>query len=200
MQGIIILSYVICNIEGLSLRYRALIPTGLLLGREMGLRRTDHQPNVPTADTLEAEIGRRVWWYLTATDWYAAHGKIWRAWQRRVPVKSAAHEREQATEHRRRRLIHQQSQPLSQQTDMSYFLQRIRLAEIPRNIVDRIGSDPSNRRTHIMAMDYELVEMMNEIPKFLQLDSYQNTIGCTKSSQIYIQAYFLNTLLHTQTL
>lgn len=70
IQGIAILSYVICNMEGISLRYRCLISTGLLLSRELGLHRTDHESNITTAGTLKAEIGRRVWWYLTSTDWY----------------------------------------------------------------------------------------------------------------------------------
>ena len=69
IQGIIILSYVLCNIEGVSLRYRSLISTGLLLGREMGLHQIDHVSNVDAAGTLKKEVGRRVWWYLTATDW-----------------------------------------------------------------------------------------------------------------------------------
>jgi hypothetical protein len=76
----------------------------------------------------------------------------------------------------------QQSRPLSQQTDMSYFLQRIRLSEISRNIVDQINSDPSNRRANIMAMDRQLVEMMNEVPAFLLLNGYQDTNGCTNSN------------------
>jgi len=72
IQGIIILSYVLCNIEGVSLRYRSLISTGLLLCREMGLHRIDHESNADAAQTLKAEIGRRVWWYLIATDWYVS--------------------------------------------------------------------------------------------------------------------------------
>lgn len=92
----------------------------------------------------------------------------------------------------------QQSRPLSQQTDMSYFLQRIRLSEISRSIVDQINSDPFNRRANIMTMDGQLVEMMNEVPAFLLLNSYQDTIGCTNSNHSFVQAYFLNTLLHTQ--
>jgi len=76
IQGIIILSYVLCNIEGVSLRYRSLIATGLLLGREMGLHQIDHVSNVDAAGTLKAEVGRRVWWYLTATDWYVERRRL----------------------------------------------------------------------------------------------------------------------------
>lgn len=57
--------------EGVSLRYRSLISTGVLLSRELGLHRIDHESNEANANTIQAEVGRRVWWYLIATDWYA---------------------------------------------------------------------------------------------------------------------------------
>ncbi|KAI4670604.1 uncharacterized protein J4E79_000890 [Alternaria viburni] len=92
----------------------------------------------------------------------------------------------------------QPSLPLSQHTDMSYFLQRIRLAEISRNFVDQITSDPSKRDAHLMAMDRQLVDMMHETPAFFLLDSYDNTFSSGKPNHTFIQAYFLNTLIHTQ--
>jgi hypothetical protein len=69
IQGIIILAFAVSNTEGVSLRYRSLISTGLLLSRELGLHRIDHESNAATANTIRAEEGRRVWWYLVATDW-----------------------------------------------------------------------------------------------------------------------------------
>jgi hypothetical protein len=73
IQGIIILSFVICNLEGVSLRYRALISNGLLLCRELGLHRIDQDSDSPVDNSLKSEIGRRVWWYLVATDWYVSN-------------------------------------------------------------------------------------------------------------------------------
>ena len=70
VQGIIILSFLVCNLEGVSLRYRSLLSTGLLLSRELGLHRIDDASNGPVPNTIQAEMGRRVWWYLVATDWY----------------------------------------------------------------------------------------------------------------------------------
>lgn len=70
VQGIILLSFVLCNTEGVSLRYRSLLSTGLLLSRELGLHRIDHESNAAAANTVRAEVGRRVWWYLVSTDWY----------------------------------------------------------------------------------------------------------------------------------
>jgi len=92
----------------------------------------------------------------------------------------------------------QPSLPLSQHTDMSYFLQRIRLAEISRNFVDQITSDPSKRDAHLMAMDRQLVDMMHETPAFFLLDYYNSTFSSEKPNHTFIQAYFLNTLIHTQ--
>ena len=70
VQGIILLSFVLSNTEGVSIRYRSLLSMGLLLSRELGLHRIDHESNAATANTIRAEVGRRVWWYLVATDWY----------------------------------------------------------------------------------------------------------------------------------
>jgi hypothetical protein len=70
IQGIIILSFVVANLEGVSMRYRSLISTALLLSREMNLHRLDASPNTAGADGVQIETSRRVWWYLVATDWY----------------------------------------------------------------------------------------------------------------------------------
>jgi hypothetical protein len=69
IQGIIILSFVLVNLEGFSRRCRALFPMALFLARDQGLHRIDHPTNSNMANTAQAEIGRRVWWYLCATDW-----------------------------------------------------------------------------------------------------------------------------------
>lgn len=69
IQGIVILGCVLCNIEGVSLRYRQLMSTAMVLGRQLGLHRTDQAIDVNVAGILRTEMGRRVWWYLVATDW-----------------------------------------------------------------------------------------------------------------------------------
>lgn len=74
LQAIIIVSMVVCNLEGVSQRYRTLLATALTLGRELGLHRLNESEqifpsNVRALKMAEAEIGRRVWWYLIATDW-----------------------------------------------------------------------------------------------------------------------------------
>jgi hypothetical protein len=68
-QGIIIASFVIGNLEGVSLRYRTLISTATLICRDLGLHRLDQQNSTVGGSYVEAETGRRLWWYLVGTDW-----------------------------------------------------------------------------------------------------------------------------------
>jgi hypothetical protein len=85
---------------------------------------------------------------------------------------------------------------------MSYFLQRIRLAEIARNMVDNnlSGVKSSDRPSyaHIMAMDFELDQMIRNMPAFFQLDNCKRSADSNGESGIFIQAYFLNSLIHSQ--
>lgn len=69
VQGVSILSFIISNLEGVSLRYRSLISTGLLMARELGLHIVDRESYAGASDPFRMEMGRRVWWYLVATDW-----------------------------------------------------------------------------------------------------------------------------------
>jgi hypothetical protein len=69
IQGISIVSFVLLNIEGFSRRCRSLFHLTFLLARELGLHLLDHPSNAGLANSAQTEIGRRVWWYLVATDW-----------------------------------------------------------------------------------------------------------------------------------
>lgn len=67
--GIVVLSYLIFNQEGASLRFRSLVATGLMVGQELGLHCVDGEGEIQPANTIQVEVGRRAWWYLAATDW-----------------------------------------------------------------------------------------------------------------------------------
>jgi hypothetical protein len=71
IQGAINLMYVVVSQEGISRRGRSLLSMAIQMCRELGLHRLDHPENASTANSAQSEIGRRVWWYLVATDWYA---------------------------------------------------------------------------------------------------------------------------------
>jgi hypothetical protein len=93
--------------------------------------------------------------------------------------------------------------PANEPTDMSYFLERLRLSEISRSIVDHslmsatsLGRPSSH--TQLMAMDFELDQMIKNMPPFFQLENYEHFSDPRKTSSIFIQAYMLNSLMHTQ--
>lgn len=68
VQGAIITAFLAAHIDGLH-RYRLLFGASVVLARNLGLHRIDHPSNSRMANTAQAEIGRRVWWWLCAYDW-----------------------------------------------------------------------------------------------------------------------------------
>ncbi|KAF2826049.1 hypothetical protein CC86DRAFT_383004 [Ophiobolus disseminans] len=205
IQGIAILGCVVCNIEGVSLRYRSLLSTAMLLGREFGLHRIDQKSTAKGAVTLRTEMSRRVWWYLVATDWlmaarFGGSGEgVYQTHPHHMTVNKPCNINDSDivdTEPLR-------SAPLDQPTDVSYFLQRLRLAEISRSIVDHnlINATSSNRPSyyaHIMAMDFELDLMIQNVPSFFNLDNYIGRSQTDGTGTIFIQAYMLNSMMHLQ--
>lgn len=76
VQAIIIVAFAICNLEGVSQRYRAMMSTALSISRGLEFHRLDlSRPvgtmQIPKYNNVERETARRVWWYLASTDWYA---------------------------------------------------------------------------------------------------------------------------------
>lgn len=71
----IVISFVLYNLEGLSTKYRYLVSTAITAARELSLHRIDHQPNAASSETqrddsIQTEMSRRLWWFLAATEWY----------------------------------------------------------------------------------------------------------------------------------
>jgi hypothetical protein len=93
--------------------------------------------------------------------------------------------------------------PASESTDMSYFLQRVRLAEISRDIVDHNLGDRTNASqtsyyAQIVAMDSELDRLIVDMPQFFQPDICNLFLTPDVTSNVFIQGYMLNSLIHTQ--
>lgn len=76
VQAMLILLFVVCNRVGIRAQARHLLFTAISVARELCLHRIDHPHNSEFAnalppDSVRAEMGRRIWWYLVSTDWYA---------------------------------------------------------------------------------------------------------------------------------
>jgi hypothetical protein len=98
------------------------------------------------ANTLNAEMGRRLWWYLVATDSLAVAryggpgASVLQINLLHMTVNKPQHVNDLDL------LLDAPcpSRPISEPTDMSYFLQRIRLAEISRNITDYLNTNSNS--------------------------------------------------------
>ena len=97
-------------------------------------------------------------------------------------------------------------QPSSQPTAMSYSLQRIRLSEVSRSIVDRtpliMASTNGLNHDVVMDIDTELQLLMSDIPPFFSMSTADLTeiykLGPSQASNIAYQGYMLYSLLHSQ--
>jgi hypothetical protein len=98
------------------------------------------------------------------------------------------------------------NKPLSEPTEMSYFLQRIRLGELCRELCDRMPVDamPGEPASHaqVLEVDAKFNEFMAGIPVFFRLSSSENSPedipgGRKLTPGIIIQRYILNSLLHS---
>ncbi|OKL55334.1 hypothetical protein UA08_09375 [Talaromyces atroroseus] len=67
IQGISITTFTVLNMEGFSRRCKSLFNMAFMLARELGLHSLDQSKPMNSA---QAEIGRRVWWFLVAADWF----------------------------------------------------------------------------------------------------------------------------------
>jgi hypothetical protein len=92
--------------------------------------------------------------------------------------------------------------PLTLPTDMSYFMQRLRLAELSRAIVDHSSmamrtSARTEHHAHVMSVDFELHQMTRDVPPFLDVNNYPDT-PAPETYGVFFQAYMLNSMVQTQ--
>ena len=73
IQAMVIITFVATSIVGITSQVRHIFSIAISFGRGLSLHRIDHPHNsnldVPSPSSAEAEIGRRVWWYIVASDW-----------------------------------------------------------------------------------------------------------------------------------
>jgi hypothetical protein len=69
IQAAIILSFVVFNFEGYTVRFRQLSSRALTMARDISLHRIDADANRCHERPIELEIKRRVWYHIVSTDW-----------------------------------------------------------------------------------------------------------------------------------
>ncbi|KIX07653.1 uncharacterized protein Z518_02306 [Rhinocladiella mackenziei CBS 650.93] len=198
VQTTIILAFLLYHIEGFSTRSRCLFANAITTARDLSLHKLDARPGqIPGSrcqpDHLETEISRRVWWHVVATDWYtffSFYGSllISGGFSRLLSLSGGPQEGTYFLQPRHMcvnipcnvndsDLTHDKppvNLPLSEPTTMSYYIQRIKLADICRNVVDVM---PLNGRDlalvdyqDVIALDDKFEAFFQELPVFFQTD------------------------------
>ncbi|RSL93287.1 hypothetical protein CEP52_013332 [Fusarium oligoseptatum] len=202
-QALIILCYSVVNLEGVSVKFRALFSRAITMARELGLHCIDSPRQVLGHGSgftkLEAEVGRRVWWYLCTTDWIVAglSGTLGGAYTIH-PSQMAVHKPQNIDDEDCIDGEEIVGRPMDQPTCMSYFLERIRFAEIFRASLENAQFAALSPDTISFQLVQELEARMSrfwdDAPAFLCFNYVMNRTA----SKITIQGYILNLFVHGQ--
>ncbi|KAI0402303.1 hypothetical protein F4802DRAFT_576647 [Xylaria palmicola] len=176
-QARTILAYVVSNVEGCSAQYRLLHSCSVAIARDIALHLVDSAATAETSDDGPTrEMKRRLWWHLASTDWLLSFVG--------GPLDGTyAVQPRHFIVNRPRNLNHNDliqkdetfTYPLNVLTQMSYFIQRIRLAEVCREIVD--AREPGLldlEITHfdkVASLDVLFERVLEEMPPILQKDA-----------------------------
>ncbi|PYH29077.1 C6 zinc finger domain protein [Aspergillus neoniger CBS 115656] len=124
-------------------------------------------------DPVDLELKRRIWWDLTSFDWLLGFLPGPQEWTyliqpRHMNVNQPLNIDDSAM---RREMV---SLPSSTPTDMSFFLQRLKLASVSREVVDATsyehlhGLEPQYEK--VLELDRKFHQAVAEIPDFFRLD------------------------------
>ncbi|CAG8233976.1 unnamed protein product [Penicillium nalgiovense] len=210
IQAMVIITFVATSIVGITSQVRHILSIAISFGRGLSLHRIDHPYNsnldVPSPSSAEAEIGRRVWWYLVASDWQMSQLSgpqkgTYSIDPRHMMTNKPCNANDEDIVDGMVGI----GKPLTHPTSMSYCLQRIRLGEFCREITDCAPfgmSDPgSPDYEHTKQIDGRICEFAESLPSFFSLAYRSDELPKSdprKSTGIIIQRYIINFLLHTQ--
>ncbi|KAF8847308.1 hypothetical protein BDZ45DRAFT_699308 [Acephala macrosclerotiorum] len=180
VQASILMSYVSYHLDGFSARGRLLSTAAVSMARELRLHRLDADNESSTTsdqssirDMIDRELKRRVFWHVVSTDWllsttsgpqegtYFMHPNHINV---NLPKDCIDDD-----------LILGEENSGSHPTRMSYFLHRLRLAHLSREIADTIPLDTTKLLqlpySQIISLDKKLQDYLSSLPFFFKLDS-----------------------------
>ncbi|KAF4633565.1 hypothetical protein G7Y89_g4544 [Cudoniella acicularis] len=183
VQAYIFMSFVAYHLDGFSARGRILTTTAISIARELRLHRLDADTESPTAENqtsvrflIDREVKRRVFWHITSTDWlfstisgpqegtYFIHPNHINV---RLPKDCTDDEL----------VLAEENEPTIEPrpTSMTFFLERLRLAHLCREMTDIVPLETSKLLQmpyeQIIALDQKLQDFISSLPFFFKLDA-----------------------------
>ncbi|KAK6837095.1 hypothetical protein RU639_001456 [Aspergillus parasiticus] len=176
LQTILIMTYLTWDTEGQSSMFHTLRSIAHTKAIQMKIHRLDAHHPTEDDDVIVTELKRRLWWHLASTDWlvasvpgsqegvYSIHPKLM-AVKYPLNIDDADILADGPSP---------KSLPEDQPTSMSFFIQRIKLAELCRDMVDSMQN--VHQRTDIP--DHEQIRQIigwfnsfeENLPWFFQMD------------------------------
>ncbi|KAG6091865.1 hypothetical protein E4U30_006235 [Claviceps sp. LM220 group G6] len=179
LQAQTILSKVSCYMEGSSVRNRTLSSHSIAMARELGIHRIDlpgEERSSAFQTEIEVEIARRVWWDNVALDWYIAlfpgpQEGVYTVDPRQMAVNKPSNIAADFGDVKQTFFTNDQVE----ESDASYMIERIRLAEIGREYIDSCPiSEPSSheqkqKQERLHGFNLKLDELQRNLPSHLTL-------------------------------
>lgn len=209
LAAISTLAHVITNCDGFPLKIHLIRMRCLLMARAMQIHRLDtaksrEERKHKGCNLIEIEVQRRVWWNMVAFDWLHAFsgGPQEGAYIHQPKHMNVDYPSNVDDEFITPTEVH--SLPLSTPTTMSAFIERVKLSEICREVVDAMPSIllESQPEYHvILALDEKFQNYLDDLPVFLRLD--RNSIRksyaiCSERPNIIWQRIGINFSVHTR--
>jgi hypothetical protein len=198
------------------------------MARDLSLHKidapTNHGPGSPNqGNTLETEIKRRVWWHVVSSDWYAPRRQLdassFNSVTRIFALSGGPQEGTYFVQPRHFRVNlprnvddkdfeHEASpkpKPLTEPTTMSYYIQRIKLADICRSVVDtmpitNIELNAINYQD-VINLDRKFEAFFQDLPVFFKLDEHSVRASESIMKQrphMQVQRYVLGMIAQTR--
>ncbi|KAF3024753.1 hypothetical protein E8E14_005318 [Neopestalotiopsis sp. 37M] len=204
VQALVIGACVLCNLEGFASNFRGLLSMAVDIARELGFHSNDRRSNTFTrehgSDAVEIEMQRRVWWYLTATDWIlSCHGGPLEGTYSINPRHMTSKRPRNVNDEDITCAQNEVAEHIANPTAMTYCLLRIRYAEICRAYTDRVPLDNSlpeeARYREVLELNHRLDDFMQHSPvHFRRLGTDIAKLGSSPSfapQAFTIQRYLL---------
>ncbi|GKZ37792.1 hypothetical protein AbraIFM66950_009551 [Aspergillus brasiliensis] len=177
LQSALIVLVLLWDSEGQSKRFHTLKSLAYAKAIQMGMHNVDAGPSDVGRDLLEQEMKRRLWWHFTCTDWLigSAPGP-----QQGIYMISPHHmtvnypvniEDEDLTEEG----IHRHPKPDRHPTSMSFFLCRLKFAQLCRESMDAIQHAQTTQPSQpiyplILEISDKYMSFLKELPWFFRLE------------------------------
>ncbi|KAK5057569.1 hypothetical protein LTR84_011569 [Exophiala bonariae] len=181
VQATILLSFLLYHLEGFSVRTRGLFSSALCAARELSLHKIDG-PGIRSSefrareDPVYLEVKRRIIWHVVATDWLLALSGGPQEGTYTMQTRHMLVNRPRNVDDDDITQDPSLDQPISSPSTMSYYLQRINLADLCRSVADAIpllSVDISAiDYKDIITLDRRFEALLEGLPYFLKTDEH----------------------------